>query len=778
MKNLSIRTKLLIVIVATIVIVAGLIAVKAIYSLNSLTKENIQEYKKNAYEVQKKELDSYVNFAKNVVEDYHKRADVNKIKEDIKNNLEGQMNFLFFMLEDLYKQFHGKVPETELKNILLNAIGSARYGTKGGYFFVYNENAVVLKHPLNPTKEGKRYSKPHILNFIDLAIKEEKGLVSYEQTVPNKPPREKVSFVKLFKPFKWIIGTGAYLDNITNDLKIQALKTVEAMKFGKSGYFYIYDYQGNTLMHGSKPSLVGKNLIDLKSKNGVFIIQDLIKAAKNGGDTVKYLYEKPGQTQLSEKIGYATGFEPWQWMIGTGAYADEIEAHITKMQAESDDKIHSIVLGILLIALIVSVLVGAFVIYFINNQINKPLSSFETGLLNFFKYLNKETKDVEKIAIINNDEIGTMSKVVNQNIEHTKSLIDQDTALLEDVKRVVTEVGEGRLNHRIEKSTQSQNLTELKEIFNNMLEITSKNVCDDINKLNRVIENFAKLDFTDRVDDMGGVAKGLNNLAEIINQMLVENKQNGLKLDNSSAVLLNNVDILNKNSNEAAAALEETAAALEEITSNMSNNTENVIKMSKYANQVTISASQGEELANQTTEAMNDINQEVSAINEAISVIDQISFQTNILSLNAAVEAATAGEAGKGFAVVAQEVRNLASRSAEAANEIKALVENATQKANNGKKISDQMKTGYKTLNENIVKTIDVIKDVEMASKEQRTGIEQINDAVNNLDRQTQQNASIAADTQHIAVDTDTIAKLIVSSADEKEFIGKNDIKI
>ncbi|MCD4757648.1 MAG: methyl-accepting chemotaxis protein, partial [Arcobacteraceae bacterium] len=236
-------------------------------------------------------------------------------------------------------------------------------------------------------------------------------------------------------------------------------------------------------------------------------------------------------------------------------------------------------LVILIIAITLSIIIP--------RDIANLIETFQKGLLGFFSYLNKETTTVQAIDINSSDEIGVMTKVVNKNIENTRNLIDQDTALLEDVKRVVTEVGQGRLNQRIEKSTQSENLTELKEIFNNMLDVTSNNVCEDINKINRVLDNFAKLDFRDRVEnDIGGVAKGLNNLADIINQMLIENKSNGLTLDNSSNILLKNVDILNQNSNEAAAALEETAAALEEITGNISNNTSNIIQMSNLASNV------------------------------------------------------------------------------------------------------------------------------------------------------------------------------------------------
>jgi len=259
--------------------------------------------------------------------------------------------------------------------------------------------------------------------------------------------------------------------------------------------------------------------------------------------------------------------------------------------------------------------------------------------------------------------------------------------------------------------------------------------------------------------------------------MLIENKKNGLTLGDSSNVLLENVNKLNSSSNSAAASLEETAAAIEEITSTVRSNSENITKMSLLSNDVTKSVVIGEKYANQTTIAMDEINTQVNLVNEAISVIDQIAFQTNILSLNAAVEAATAGEAGKGFAVVAQEVRNLASRSAEAAKEIKGIVENATKKANEGKEIANSMIEGYKELNSNVSQTMSLIKDIQNSSKEQLLGIEQINDVVNNLDRQTQQNAQIASETNEIAKLTDSIAKVIVDDTNSKEFYGKDSVQ-
>ncbi|WP_141046546.1 methyl-accepting chemotaxis protein [Aliarcobacter cryaerophilus] len=445
---------------------------------------------------------------------------------------------------------------------------------------------------------------------------------------------------------------------------------------------------------------------------------------------------------------------------------------------EELNKTVSSVTTFILIILLITILSILVTIQLITRNIVSSLNIFQNGLLSFFAFSNKESSNVELINLDGKDEFGKMAKVINENIQKTQDLINQDNVLIEDVKRVVNQVKSGNLNIKIEKSTINDELEELKSSFNEMLEVTKSNVCSDINKVLSVLDSFSKLDFRVKIDnDNGKVATGINNLSNIINHMLVENKTNGLTLEESSKILLFNVNKLNISSNEAAASLEETAAALEEITSNIRNNTESIAKMSQLSNGVTKAVNEGQAMANQTTTAMDEINTQVNLVNEAIGVIDNIAFQTNILSLNAAVEAATAGEAGKGFAVVAQEVRNLATRSAEAAKEIKAIVERATVKANEGKEIATNMIEGYKNLNNNISSTMNLISDIENASKEQLLGIEQINDAVNQLDQQTQQNAMVASQSHDIAQSTDEIAKLIVQDANQKEFEGKNEVK-
>ncbi len=421
--------------------------------------------------------------------------------------------------------------------------------------------------------------------------------------------------------------------------------------------------------------------------------------------------------------------------------------------------------------LIVSLIIGILIAFLISNQIVSSVTKVQIGLQNFFDFLNKKTKNSAMIDLNNKDEFGEMAQTINSNIHTIELSIKQDEEFVNDISRFAKQIGSGNLIAKINKDTQTKSLLELKEILTNMQNELEQSIAKNIPTLLSVLESFKNHDFTAKFPDAHSkVAIEINELGNVISSLLSQSLSVGKTLESSSASLIENVNELNLSANEAAASLEETAAALEQITGTVKSNSNNVAKMSGFANEVNSSAKEGQELAKSTSIAMTEISQQVNTINDAISIIDQIAFQTNILSLNAAVEAATAGEAGKGFAVVAAEVRNLANRSAEAAREIKNIVEQATSKATYGKTISDKMSKGYEELIINIDKTTDIIQDIAKASKEQEIGIYQINDAINLLDKQTQKNANIASQTRDIAVKNDSIAKEMVSDLSNKKF--------
>ncbi|OCL84277.1 Methyl-accepting chemotaxis protein IV [Arcobacter porcinus] len=432
----------------------------------------------------------------------------------------------------------------------------------------------------------------------------------------------------------------------------------------------------------------------------------------------------------------------------------------------------------MIIFLVIAILLAITVTFFISKQITNSLNKTKSGLEDFFKFVNRESLEMSYLNIKSNDEFGEMANLINNNIEKTKVLIIEDNQFRVSLANFVKELKSGNNSVKFDLDLESDVLKEIKFSLIELQQYLEQTIARDINVLLDVLQKFKNKDYTARfANPYASVAITINELGDVICEILKENKANGLTLDQSSNILLKNVDRLNISSKEASYSLEETTQALDKITNNIRNNTQSISQMSNLAQDVTKSANIGETLANKTTLAMDEINTQVNLVNEAISVIDQIAFQTNILSLNAAVEAATAGEAGKGFAVVAQEVRNLANRSAEAANEIKSIVENAKNKANEGKDIANSMIEGYKNLNLNISSTMNLIDNIQNASNEQLSGIEQINEAVNSLEMQTNKNASIAKETQNIATLTDDIAKLIVKNADEKEFIGKKDVK-
>ncbi|MCG3676157.1 methyl-accepting chemotaxis protein [Aliarcobacter butzleri] len=435
---------------------------------------------------------------------------------------------------------------------------------------------------------------------------------------------------------------------------------------------------------------------------------------------------------------------------------------------ESDIKINTLITEISFISIFLSIITIGL-IFFIVKKATNPIGKLKNGFENL---LHSNDTNIT-LSVDSKDEIGEVADLFNSYMDKVRVGLKQDEKVIDEASDVLEKTANGFFVYKVNEIASNPHVEDLKNKLNSMIERIKKTV----DKINETLRYYAesKYDFIIKDDEiygnLGSVTSGIKLVGNNTSEILAMIMNTGNSLNENTKTLSSASNNLSISSNQQAASLEETAATLEEITSTIQANTQATSKMTQLANNVTISARRGQELANQTANSMDEINKEVSSINEAIEVIDQIAFQTNILSLNAAVEAATAGEAGKGFAVVAAEVRNLANRSAEAAREIKNIVELASKKAKVGKDISDNMIEGYKELNENISNTILTIDKVATASKEQERSIVQIYDAINMLDQATQKNAQVADQISTMSLNIAQMSDSLVKAGARASFL-------
>ena len=263
-----------------------------------------------------------------------------------------------------------------------------------------------------------------------------------------------------------------------------------------------------------------------------------------------------------------------------------------------------------------------------------------------------------------------------------------------------------------------------------------------------VTEALAKGDLTQRApvhseDEIGKLLQAINRTADSLDGLIrtVQQKANGVTLA-SEEIARGNADLANR-TESSASALEETAAAMEELGSTVRHNADNATTADTLARQAQQVVNSSGQTVTALVETMSGINQSSQRIADIIGVIDGIAFQTNILALNAAVEAARAGEHGRGFAVVASEVRALAGRSAEAAKEIKTLIQNSLDEVHSGNARATEAGNSMQQAIEEINKVSRVISEISHASTEQSNGVGQVAEAITSMDQATQKNAAL-----------------------------------
>jgi methyl-accepting chemotaxis protein len=370
----------------------------------------------------------------------------------------------------------------------------------------------------------------------------------------------------------------------------------------------------------------------------------------------------------------------------------------------------SLVFVVLLVILILSKLIA--------DDISNSISKFQVGLLNFFDYINRDKERAEFLDDSAKDELGEMAKVVNENIRRTQQNIDEDNAFIKDTQDVMSKLTQGYLNRRIGAKTSNPSLENLKTTINNAL----AQLEGRMKSLNEILDKYSNYDYTQEVvvsgfedgSDFRTLIENIDSLREAIIAMLKNSSVSAEELLQKADFLQEQMDSLSRATQEQAQMLQNAADKMQYIDES------------------------GKETSMKASEVMSQSND----IKSVISIIADIAEQTNLLALNAAIEAARAGEHGRGFAVVADEVRKLAERTQKSLAEINANINILTQS----------------------------ITDISVAIEDQSGNISNINETIGEIDSKTQENAGVVKEVDTVADEVKEMAVTISNDVKKNKF--------
>ena len=660
----------------------------------------------------------------------------------------------------------GEIKEPEARRMALEAIKNLRYNDND-YFWINDLNVVMVMHPIKPELNGKDLSdqkdsngKKYFVEFVRVAKESGSGIVDYLWPKPGTTkPVPKISFVKLFEPWGWVVGSGIYVDDVRAETRGIIVRIAIAISICAVIVFAFSFVVARMIKGNLKKAVTVSNELARGELTSTIEVNcndetgQLLQSMKNMSFKLKEVIDYMKMLHEEQKKGDIDWFIPVEDL--TGAYQDLARNtnDLVKMHVDNNMKMLNAVAMYADgdFSVVLDKLPGKQAI------INEKMDTLRENLLRLIDEMKEYTRVILDGNLSYRSDESKFQGDWQQVIQRVNKSFDVLINPLKSTALYIERISKGDVPEKINEVYKG----DFNEIKNNL-----NSLIDSINEITTLAKDIAGGNLMVNVRERSAADELMRALASMVTKLteVVEGVRGAAdNVASGSQQMSASSQEMSQGATEQAASAEEVSSSMEQMVANIRQNAENAQQTEKISRKTAQDAKIGGEAVAETVTAMKEIASK-------ISIIEEIARQTNLLALNAAIEAARAGEHGKGFAVVATEVRKLAERSQLAAGEINMLSATSVE-------VAERAGEMLNAIVPDIQKTAELVQEITASSNEQNSGAEQINKAIQQLDQVIQQNASateqMAATSEELSSQAqqlqDAIAFFKVSDGDQSE---------